>query len=192
MHDIEASNMLLPVYDNTCSSHVTPTSDHDDVACVELDEIDDFALLEVKLDGIVDLNERVGVTNGSPVVGDNVGDTFATDSNSADLEEFVGGFLRGDAVDGKAAFHVIEEPEVFPRFLDRNDIHVAGGVGLIGANLVIDFDEALLDDRSDFLSSQRILQPVSEENCEGEGFAELVGARRWARSICSTKLIQHP
>lgn len=53
--------------------------------------------------------------------------------------------------------------------------HEARGVGGVSPDLAIDLDQALLDNRSDLLASERVLQPVTEEDREGEGFAELVG-----------------
>jgi len=184
--------MLFPVHNDTRTPHVTPTSDHDDVTSVELDEINDLPLLEVELDGIIDADLGIRKTDRSAVVSENVGNTLAANSYPADLEELVGGLLGGDAVDGEAALHIIEKSEMLAGFLNGDDIHVPSGVGLISANLVIDFDEALLDDSGNFTTSQGVLQPVSEEDGEGERFAELVGAGRGAGSICSAKFVQHP
>jgi len=125
MHDIESSNVLLPVHDDTCSAHVTPTSDHDDIARVELDVIGNFALLEIEFDGVVDLDQGVGVADRSAIVCDDMRYTFGTDGYPADLQELVGGFFRRNAVNGVPALDVVQETEVFPRFLDRNDICVS-------------------------------------------------------------------
>ena len=61
--------------------------------------------------------------------------------------------------------------------------HETSGVGLVGTNFAVDFDEALLDDGSHFSASQGILQSVAEEYSKREGFAKLVGTRRGARSL---------
>lgn len=122
MYDIESTNVLFTVNDDTCSSHVTATSDHDNVASVELDEVNDLSLFDIELDGIVDLDEGVGITDGSAVVGDNVRDALGADGDLADLEELVLGFLGGDAVDCEAALDVVEETEVLARLLNGDDI----------------------------------------------------------------------
>lgn len=85
MNDIETTNVLLTVNDNTSTAHVTATSDHDNVTGIELDNIDDFVLLKVELDGVVNLDQGVGVTNGSAIVGDDVRDTLGADSHLLDL-----------------------------------------------------------------------------------------------------------
>lgn len=61
--NVEASVVALTVGDDTNTAHVTTTSDHDDDASVELDEVGDLASGEVDLDGIVDLDSGVGVTD---------------------------------------------------------------------------------------------------------------------------------
>ena len=112
--DIEASNVLLPVHNNTSPAHVTSTGDHDDVPGIELDEIGDFVLLKVELDGVVGTDEGIRVADGAAVVGDDVGHTASAKGDLADLEELVGGLLGGDAVDGEAALDVVQEAEVLP------------------------------------------------------------------------------
>ena len=122
MDDIETTNVLLTVHNNTSTTHVTATGDHDNVASIELDEIRDLARINVELDGVVDLDQRVGVTDGAAIVGDDVGDALAANGDLADLEELVGSLLRRDAVDGEAALDVVKETEVLARLLEGNDI----------------------------------------------------------------------
>ena len=157
MDDIESTNVLLPVYDNTSTSHVTTTSNNDDVTSIKLDKVADLASLKLKLDSVVNLDSRVGVTDGSSIVGHNVGNTTSTKSDLADLEELVGRLLLGDAVDGEAALDVVEQTEVLARLLDGDDIHESSREGLVGADLAIDFDQALLDDGGDFTAGQSVL-----------------------------------
>ena len=122
MDDIEATNVLLAVNDDTSTAHVTATGDHDDVASIELDEVGDLAGLEVVLDGIVNADGGVGVTDGAAIVGDDVWDALGAESDLLYLQKLVGSLLSGDAVDGEAALDVVEETEVLARLLDRNDI----------------------------------------------------------------------
>lgn len=61
--DVETSVVALTVSDNTNTTHVTTTSDHDDGAGVELDEVCDLASGEVNLDSVVDLDQRVRVAD---------------------------------------------------------------------------------------------------------------------------------
>lgn len=43
-----------------------------------------------------------------------------------------------------------------------------GGVGLVGADLVVDFDETLLDDEGDLTSGESVLQTVADEDLHKE------------------------
>jgi len=157
VNDIKTTNVLLPVYNNTSPAHVASTGDHDDVAGIELDEVGDLACREIELDGVVDTDMGVGVADGAAVVGDNMGDTTGAESDAADLEKLVGGLLGGDTVDGEAALDIVQQTEVLAGLLDGDDIHVSSRVGGVGADLSIDFDQALLDDCGDLTSSKRVL-----------------------------------
>jgi hypothetical protein len=122
MHNIETTNMLLPVHNNTRPSHITTTGNHDDIPRIKLDEICNLSLLKVVLDRVVDVDHGVGVTDGATVVGDDVGDALGAYCNFADFKELVGGFFRCDAVNCETAFDVVEQTEVFPRFFDGDDV----------------------------------------------------------------------
>lgn len=61
--DVETTVVALTVSDNTNTTHVTTTSGHDDNTGVELDKVNDLASGEIDLDGVVDLDGRVGVTD---------------------------------------------------------------------------------------------------------------------------------
>jgi len=157
VNDIETSNVFLSVHNDTSPTHVTSTSDHDDVTGVELDIVDDFGLLNVVLDGVVDTDVGVRVTDGASVVGDDVGNSTAANSDATDFQEFVGSLLRCNAVDGETALNIVEEAEVFSGLFDRDNILEASRVGCVGADLSIDFDQALFNNRGDFSSSQGVL-----------------------------------
>jgi len=122
MHNIKSSNVLFPMDDDARSAHVTSASNHDNVAGIKLDIVNDFALLKVKLHGVVDLDEGIWVADGSSIVGDDVRDTLGADGDPSDLEKLVGGFLGSDAMNGEATLDVVEETEVLPGFLNGNDI----------------------------------------------------------------------
>jgi len=61
--DVESTVVALTVSDDTNTTHVTTTSNHDDGAGIELDEIGDLAGGEFNLDSVVDLDQRVRVTD---------------------------------------------------------------------------------------------------------------------------------
>ena len=110
--DVEATNVLLTVNDHASPAHVATTGDDDDVTGIELDEVCDLVLLDIKFDGVVGLDARVWVADSPAVVGDDVGDALGTNSQFSDLEELVAGFLRGDAVDGETTLDIVKKAEV--------------------------------------------------------------------------------
>lgn len=192
MHDIETTNVFLAVRDHTSTTHVTSTSNHHNVSGVEVNEFGDFALLKVKLESVVNLDGRVRIADGATVVSDDMGDTLGAESDLADFEELVGGFLGGDAVDGETTLDIVKETEVLAGLFDGNGVHEAGGEGSVSSHFAIDLDQSLFDDRGDFTAVQCILQPVAKEDGEGERFTELVGARRRTGSVGTAQLVQHP
>lgn len=61
--DVETTIVALTVSDDTNTTHVATTGDHDDNTSVELDKVGDLARGNVDLDGVVDLDQRVGVAD---------------------------------------------------------------------------------------------------------------------------------
>jgi hypothetical protein len=126
--NVETSQVPLGVDDNSNASHVPSSDRHGEVSGFELGEVDNLVLHEVELDGVVDLDGRVGVTDGAAVVRDEEGDTLGTELHLLDLEELVGSLLGGDAVDGESTLDVVEETEVLARLLNGDDVwEVEGG-----------------------------------------------------------------
>ena len=68
--------MTVTRLDDTNTASVTTTGDHAEVARVELDVLGDGTGLDVKDDGVVDLDVGGWVTDGAGVVGDNVWNTL--------------------------------------------------------------------------------------------------------------------
>lgn len=58
-----------------------------------------------------------------------------------------------------------------------------GGVGGISADLAVNFDQALRDNSGNLTPSQSVLQPVTEEDVEGETLPELVWSRARAGGL---------
>jgi len=123
MHDIKATNVPLTMRDNTGTAQVTTTSDHDNISSVKWNEIDNLILFKIKLNSVVDTDQGIRITNCSAIMSDDVRDTAVTDSNLANLKEFVAGLFGCNAVDGETTLDIVKETEVFPRLLDGNDIY---------------------------------------------------------------------
>jgi len=192
VNDIVTSEVAFLVYDRSDTTLVTTTGEHDKLALLEGDNLDDLVLGEVELDRVSNLDDRVGVTDGASIVGNDERNTLGSELNLLDLEKLVGSLLLRDSVDGEATLDVVKETEVLSRLLDRDDILETGGVGLVGSDLVVDLDEALLDDEGDLTSGKSVLQTVANEDGKGQALALLVGTRRRFGGESSTELVQHP
>ena len=85
MHDVKVTNVLFAVHNDTHTAHVTATSDHNQIACIEFDDTSDLTLNEVESNGIVHFDGRIGVADGATVVGDNVRNPPVTKGNPLHL-----------------------------------------------------------------------------------------------------------
>jgi len=190
--NFETTNVTLTVGDDTNTAHVTTASDHDDVTNFELDEVSDLGFLNVVTDGVVSLDQRIGVTDGATVVGNNVGDTLGTQLDLANLAKLVLGLLGSDTVDGETALNVIDKTELLTSLLNRDDIHETSRVGAVSADLSVDLDKTLHEDVLDFLTVQGILQTVAQEDNKRKALAGLVGTSAGLGSIGTQQLVEHP
>ena len=130
MDDIKSTNMALTVHNDTCTSHVTSASNHDDVTGVEFHKVGNFAGFQVELDGVVDFDERIRVTDGSSVMGHDVRYALRSDGHFSHLAELISRFFGCDAVDGEAAFYIVQQAEVFIGLLDADYVCMWIRVGL--------------------------------------------------------------
>lgn len=65
--------------------------------------------------------------------------------------------------------------------------HKSSRVGDVGADLAIDLDEPLHADLLDLVSGQRVLEPVPQEDDEGQALPQLVGTGGGPRSLSETQ-----
>lgn len=123
MYDIKATNVPLTVCDHTGTTHVTTTSNHDNISSVEWNEINNLVLFKIKLNGIIDTDQRIRITNCSAIVSHDVRDATTTDGDLTDFEKFVTSLLGCDTVNGETTLNIVKETEVFPRLLNGNDVY---------------------------------------------------------------------
>lgn len=112
--------------------------------------------------------------------------------HSLDLAQLVLGLLGLDAVDGEAALGVVDQTEVLASLLDGDDVHETGGVGRVGADLVVDLDETLHQDGLGLAVVKRVLEAVAQEDDEGKTFSLLVGTGRRLGGVDTRELVEKP
>jgi len=190
--NLEASVVLLDLGDNTNTTQVTTSGDHNHVSNLEAGEVDDLVGGQIELHGVVDLDQGVGVTDGSSVVcGDGL-DTVLSDQLLVDTEELERSLLGGDSVDGESALDVVQKSECLVCGVDGDDILETSGEGGVGSDLTVDLDVSLHKDDLGLTSVESVLQSVSQQNVEGKTFSQFVGSSGGTRSKNSGELVQHP
>jgi hypothetical protein len=87
--NVERTRVTFTVDDGSDSPQVTTTSDHAQIARVKLDEVHDFVGSNVQLDGIVNLNQWIGVTDCASVMGGDEGDSLGSNLNASNFAKLV-------------------------------------------------------------------------------------------------------
>ena len=124
VNDTEPARMFLDMHDHSRPPHVTSSCNHDNIAELKLDVLNNLVLHKVEFDSVVDFNGGVGVSDSSSVVSENVGDSLGSELVSSDFAQLEVGFLGGDSMDGETTFDVVEESEVLAGSLDCDDVYV--------------------------------------------------------------------
>lgn len=119
-------------------------------------------------------------------------DSTTAKLNTLDLAQLVLGLLGLDSVDGESALGVVDEAEVLAGLVDGDDVHEAGGEGDVGADLVVDLDEALHHDGLGLAVVEGILESVSDEDDQGHAVAELVRTGRGLGGVGTGQLVKQP
>lgn len=119
-------------------------------------------------------------------------DSALAELDALDLAKLVLSLLGLDAVDGEAALGVVDETEVLASLLNGDDVHEAGRVGDVGADLAVDLDQALHEDGLGLAVVEGILEAVADEHDQGHAVAELVRTGRGLGSVGSGQLVQEP
>lgn len=89
MDDIEGSRVTLTVDDGSDSPQVTASSDHTQVARIELDEVHDLVGRDVQLDSVVHLDQGIRVADRAAIVGGQEWDSLGPGLHTANLAELV-------------------------------------------------------------------------------------------------------
>jgi len=160
--DIETTDVSISVDNNTDSSDVVTGGDQSKIAGFEGNVINDETSGDVNLDGIQDSDSGVGESDGSSVVGNNVGDLVGTNSLLGDLAELELGFFLANVSKDESSLYVVEDSVEFTSLLDGDDVHQTSRESGVLSNLTVDGDIAFLVvyDHGDFSTSESVLKTV--------------------------------
>merc|ERR1711957_297234 len=101
MGNVVRSGVDLDVLENSDTADIVSSSNEDTGTDITGDE--------VELDGVVDVDLGVGVTDGSTVVGDDVWDGVLANALLGDLAELELSLLLGDLDGGEASLNVVKD-----------------------------------------------------------------------------------
>ena len=134
------------------------------------------------------------VSDGSAVVGDNVGDLVLTHSLSLDGAELERGLLGVNLVSLVATLGVVEDSEVLSGLLNGNNVHDAEGESGVSSDFVVNLDQSflILNDLYGLLTAEGVPESVSEEHTEGNAFSSLVGTSASSGGVDTAEFVQHP
>lgn len=122
MDNVEATRMTFSRHNNANTAQIVAAGDHAQVSSLELDVVQDLAFRDIVSDNIVHLDQRVGISDGATVVGNEKRNAFGPGLNALDTSELIRSLLSSDLVENKATLNVIENSEVVSGLFDRDDV----------------------------------------------------------------------
>mmetsp|Transcript_6690 Transcript_6690/g.23044 ORF Transcript_6690/g.23044 Transcript_6690/m.23044 type:complete len:201 (-) Transcript_6690:35-637(-) len=168
------------------------SGDHGDIAVVEPDEVLHLSRLDVKQDGVVDLDKGVWVPQGPSVVGGQGWDGLLAKLDVLDLAKLVGSLLGADAVHSHPSLAVVQDAEVLVGLLQGDDVHEPSWVANVRADLAVDLDVPLHEDGLGLAAGQSVLQAVTQNEDEWQALPGLVWTRRGLGGEDASQLVEHP
>jgi len=144
------------------------------------------------LDGVVDLNIRVRVTEGASVVCDSARDLVGSNVNLVDSAKLVLSFFAVEANQDVSSLDVVHKSETIVRLRHLDDVHETSRVVGVGADLSVNLDATFHADLLAFLSGQGVLKTFTENNGNGQALTKLVRSLGGARGPDSPHLADVP
>jgi len=195
MGNVVRSGVDLDVLENSDTADIVSSSNEDTGTVLELEAGIDITGDEVELDGVVDVDLGVGVTDGSTVVGDDVWDGVLANALLGDLAELELSLLLGDLDGGEASLNVVKDSEVLSGLVDGDDVHESEGESVISSDLVVHSDVSvvlILADLDALVTGEGVLQSGPEEDRHGDALSHLVGPGGGSGGVNSSKFGQVP
>mmetsp|Transcript_10517 Transcript_10517/g.9060 ORF Transcript_10517/g.9060 Transcript_10517/m.9060 type:complete len:279 (+) Transcript_10517:481-1317(+) len=192
--NIETTHMSVSGGQNTDSTNIVTLNSVDELSSLEFNEVQDLSALNVDLDGVVDIDIGVGVSDGSTVVGDNVWDFIGADFSSDDLAKLELSFIRLDGSEDESTLDVVQDSEVFTSLSDGDNIHETSGEFGVSSDLSVNEDVGFLvsQDVLSISGVQSILKTLLEDDRQRNAVSQFVGTLGGSGSENTTELVKHP
>ena len=161
--DIVASQMVLDVDDLSDSADVVTSSDVGKMSGLVFVPFNNGVLFKIEFHGISLVDFRVGETDGSGVVGNDIGNFVGSNSLGFDLEKFEFGFSFFDLGEGESSLDVVEKTIALVGLGDGDDVHNTDGELDVPSELIINLDAGflVLDDEVCFSAIEGELEVIS-------------------------------
>lgn len=161
--DIVASQMVLDVEDLSDSADVVTSSDVGKMSWLVFVPFNNCVLFKIEFHGVSFVDFRVGETDGSGVVGNDIGNFVGSNSLGFDLEKFEFGFSFFDLGEGESALNVVKKTIALVGLGDGDDVHDTDGELDVPSELIINLDAGflVLDDEVCFSAIEGELEVIS-------------------------------
>lgn len=188
----ERTVVLFDVHKSSDTSTVMTLGDHNHSSQAEFVDVRGLSGGDGDLDGVVDLNIGVGVTEGASVMCDSARDLVGSNVNLVDSAKLELGFFAVKANQNVSSLDVVHKSETIVGLRHLDDIHETSRVVGIGADLSVNLDATFHADLLAFLSGQSILKTFTENNGNGQALTKLVRSLGGSRSPDSPHLADVP
>ncbi|BAS72083.1 Os01g0358551 [Oryza sativa Japonica Group] len=128
MDGLKTALVLLPVLNYSNTTSVPPSCDHNDIAHIKLDEVNNLVGLKINLDCVVSLNQRVRVADGASIIGVQIGNALLSKLDRPNFAKLELGILILDGLKAEATLGVIEKPVVLTSLWNGNHICQTEGI----------------------------------------------------------------
>ena len=201
MNNIETTQMPLNMKNGCNSANVVSTCDVGKMAWFISEPLKDGIFLEVVFESITLVDFGVGVSDGSSVMGYDVGDLVGSNGLALDLQQFDLGLCLLDLDKGEPSLDVVEHSVVFVGLDDGEDVHDANGELRVPPDFIINFNAgfSVLQDEDDLAVGECQLEVVSglegvlpDDDGEGQAFSKFVGSLVGSGSVDSSHLGKEP
>ena len=174
--DGKRSIMLLNMLKGSNTTSVVSSRNHDHGANFELVDVRHLASGNIHLNSVIYSHVGVRETKSPAVMGDSNRYLLGTHVPLLNAAKLVLRLVLLNAVEHKASLGIVEETEEIPTLLEGDNIHKTGGVVVISADLSVNLDTTLHANLLAFLSSQSVLETLSEDDGNRETLALLMGS----------------
>ena len=125
MDNTDTSNVSLKIEDLGNSTNVITSSNVSEVSWLVLDPLDNLSLFKIVLDAVSLVDFRMGESNSSSIISDNVRDLVRSNCFLGDFQQLEFGLSILNFDKSESSLNVIEHSVVFVCLSNRDSIHNA-------------------------------------------------------------------